>query len=180
MNITGIPRFENNCGKIWCKNSLFIVTGESDGCTTCCTIVTFVFKSFCPIYFCGIEWWILKCLDQCNFSISWILKSEDKHCRFTTTSSYSLVLPDFASKTFSSSSLGLSSFEVLWQETIWVDVIIPLSKNSRRKNSPKVIGVMSFCTKRSSTCTISCFLLGFFFLLSFLDIDEYFAYVVHS
>ena len=36
---------------------------------------------------------------------------------------------------------------------------------------------MSFCTKRLSTCTISCFF-WVYFLLSFLDIDEYFAYVV--
>ena len=30
------------------------------------------------------------------------------------------------------------------------------------KYSPKMAGVISFCTKRSSTCTIACFLLSFF------------------
>ena len=38
----------------------------------------------------------------------------------------------------------------------------PLLKNSEGKYSFKVIGVMSFYTKRSSTCTIVCFLLGSF------------------
>ena len=60
-----MSRFENNYGKIWC-HAIFIVIGESNRCTTCCKIVTFVFKSFCSFYFCGIEWWILNCLDQYN------------------------------------------------------------------------------------------------------------------
>ena len=97
---------------------------------------------------------------SCN--ISWILKSEGKHCRFATTSSSSLVLLGSAPKTFSITLPNSSFSKISWQETIWVDVIIPLLTNSGGKYSPKVIGVMSFCTNRSSTCIIACFLLGFF------------------
>ena len=85
-----------------------------------------------------------------------------KHYRLATTSSSSLVFLDFAPRALSSSSIGLYSFEVSWQETIRVDVIILSSKNSGRKYYLKVTMVMSFCTNMSSTCTISCFLLGFF------------------
>ena len=179
-----MPRFENNCGKIWC-HVIFIVPGVGDVYTTCHTIMAFVLKFFCPFYFCGIKWWILKYLDSairvssrsCN--ISWILKSEGKHCKFATTSSSSLVLFGSAPKDFSSSLLDSFSFKISWQETIWVDVTILLLKNSRGKYSPKVIEVMTFCTKRLSTWTIACFLLDLFSSF-FSHIDEYFAYVVLS
>ena len=162
--------FENNCGKIWC-HPLFIAVGVSDVWTTCRTIRAFVLKSFRLLYFCGIKWWILKYLDQCNLcssrscNIWWISKSEGKHYKFATTSSSSLVLLGFVPKVFSSFLLDSFSSQISWQETIWVDVTISLLKNSRGKYSSKVIGVMSFCTNRSSTYTITCFLLGFFFFL---------------
>ena len=91
------------------------------------------------------------------------MKSETgKHCKFATILSSSLVLLGSAPKTFYSSLPYSFSFEISWQKTIWVDVTIPLLKNPGGKYSPKVIGVMNFCTKKSSTCTIACFLLGFF------------------
>ena len=68
---------------------------------------------------------------------------------------------------FSSSSLNPSSFEVSLQETIWVDTITFLSKNPKGKYSLRMIGVMCFWTKRSSICTIACFLSTFFFSFFF-------------
>ena len=99
-------------------------------------------------------------------SISWILKSGGNYYGFATTSSSSLVLLDFTPKALLLFSIGSSSSEVSWQETIWVDVIIPLSKNSGGKYSLKVIGVMSFFAKRSSTYIIFCFVFLFLFRIS--------------
>ena len=120
-------------------------------------------------------------------SISWILKSEGNHYRFDTT----LSLPWFCLTLYQERFLHLHLVHLLPKSHDKRPYELMSSPLHRRTLEGSIFlrwnGVMSFCTKRLSTYTIFCFLLGFFFqiltnilLMLFLWVGMGFLFLVRS